>query len=213
MRLSAFLLPPSLLGGVAAAIQLPDFQPFLAALSDYLPQQLQNDTAHDLLKRQYSNTCPTGFNSCDNLGAPSLCCMSSAICSADSAGHVACCPSGAACTGTIGGVISSGTIGSNGALVGGGAAAATTTTSNGALAGSAATTTTSFQFASTATSNNGLVAATTAATVATGGGTTGNGFIVAGSSTVATPGAAMRRAEVPALVHAIVYVLEFLPIW
>lgn len=199
MRASTFLLPASLLTfTTTSALQLPNFEPFLAALQPYIPEHLQsNDTAeHDFLKekRQYSNTCPEDFNSCANLGAPSLCCMTDSICSADQAGHVACCPSGAACTGTIGGVITGGTIGSNGAVVGG-AGAATATSNNGMLAGSAATTT-SFQYPSSTSSNNGLVAATTQATLATGDGASGNGFIVAGSSTVATPGAGIRRAEV-----------------
>lgn len=204
MRCSAFhLLPASLLFSVATSIQLPDLQPFLSALpnilQDYIPQNLQNGTAHDLLKRQYSNTCPDGFDSCANLGAAQLCCMSGSVCSADFAGAVACCPSGAACTGTISGIITSGTIdASNGGVVGGGGAATGTSDNGGAIA-TASATTTSFSFYNSAatTSNNGLVMATTQATVATGdGGTTGNGFIVDGSSTVATPGAGVRRAEI-----------------
>ncbi|KAK4634395.1 hypothetical protein CLAFUW4_00678 [Fulvia fulva] len=200
------LLPTGLLISVAAALQLPDLQPFLSALpnllQDWIPQALQNDTAHELLKRQYSNTCPTGFASCANLGAPQLCCMSSAVCSADYAGHVACCPSGAACTGTITGIVSSGTMNGDGVIVGGGAAA-TGTSNGGGLVGGPSATTTSFQFASSTQSNNGgLVEATT----------TGNGFIVAGSSTVATPGAGVRTADIPYAIKVVLNMLDYLPI-
>lgn len=57
----------------------------------------------DLLKRQ-SNACATGYGSCANLGNPGLCCRLDTICSADAVGNIACCPSRAACTGTIGGI-------------------------------------------------------------------------------------------------------------
>jgi len=62
-----------------------------------------NDTlpAEGLLKRQFG--CATGYNACAAIGAPGLCCGSNSVCSADAAGHVACCPLNAACTGTIGG--------------------------------------------------------------------------------------------------------------
>ena len=233
MRCSALhLLPTGLLVSVAAAI---DLQPFLSALPnlwhDYLPHALHNDSAHELLKRQNANACPTGFASCAHLGAPQLCCMSSAICSADFAGNVACCPSGAACTGTITGIVASGTIDSNGVMVGGGGGgAAATGTSNAGLAGGSSATTTSFEFASSTPSNNGLVAATTQGTVATNnGGTTGNGFIIAGSSTVATPGAGVRRADIvsgsrllscamvtnsiqPYAIRIVIQILGYLPI-
>jgi hypothetical protein len=177
----------ALLAGVVTAIQLPDLQPFLAALpdvfQDYFADSFQNSTAKDLLKRQYSNTCPTGFNSCANLGAPGLCCMTNAVCSADFAGNVACCPSRAVCTGTIGGVITAGTMNGNGGMVGG-------------ATGTGPPPTTSFQYAGTP-SGDGLVQATAPVTVASGGGVaTGNGFIIDGGSTVAVPAAGMRRAEI-----------------
>ena len=188
-----YVLSTALIASVATAIQLPDLQPFLAALpevlQDLIPQSLQNETAHELLKRQ-SSGCPNSFKSCSNLGAPSLCCMSNAVCSADNAGHVACCPSGAVCTGTIGGVITAGTLNSNGALA--------TATSNNGLATTGATTTTSFQMYTSATSNsNGLVQASATGDV------TNSGFVIAGSSTVATVGSdGMRRAEIVSLVQA-----------
>lgn len=182
------LLPACLVASIATALQLPDFQPFLQALPDVLqdlvPQSLQNGTAHELLKRQ-SNGCPDSFRSCANLGAPSLCCMSNAVCSADFAGHVACCPSGAACTGTIGGIITGGTLNSNGAPA--------TSTAPGGFATTSAATTTSFEVFTSSVSN-GLVIAT-----ATGNGQN-NGFVIAESSIVATPGSAgTRNAEIVSL--------------
>lgn len=100
----------------AASINL---SPFIQPILDILPQSYTNATAqHELLKRQYSNTCPTGYNNCANMGAAGLCCNPSAVCSADYAGNVACCPTGAACTGTISGVITAGTVDNSGALVG-----------------------------------------------------------------------------------------------
>ncbi|KAF3480244.1 uncharacterized protein GIQ15_05591 [Arthroderma uncinatum] len=53
-----------------------------------------------LVRRQ--NVCPAGFNSCAILGSPEACCQPKAVCSRDAASHIACCPSGAACTGTLG---------------------------------------------------------------------------------------------------------------
>lgn len=200
---SLLLLPAALLVSIpgSIAIRAPDWQPFLSALpellQDYLPISAPNSTSntavHDVLKRQYSNTCPTGFNSCANLGAPSLCCMSDAVCSADSAGSVACCPSGAACTGTIGGIITGGTVDPSGGLVGVGSTATGVSAS-----------TTNFQFASSTSSGDGLVAATTPSTVATDGGgdaTTSGGFILNGGQTVATPGAAARAVQVVSISH------------
>jgi len=195
------LLPTALLIATTVALQLSDFH-LPISLSDYFPtkQQLSQSSGHhsasthDLLRRQASSSsCPNKYNSCSNLGAPGLCCNPNAVCSADAAGHVACCPSGAACSGVIGGVITAGTI-SNGVVVGGAGGAATT--SAGGLVTAAATTTTSYQNFQSASSstNGGLVAASGTAAQSTVGG--GGGFVIDGSSTVATPGAGMRRAEV-----------------
>lgn len=180
---------------LATAFEIPQIQSFLSAISnnfdDFLPAlSISNETAQeqaqqlDLRKRQYSNTCPKHFSNCDNLGAPSLCCANGAVCSADAAGHVACCPIGAACTGTIGGVITAGTVNSIGSLM-----------------SQTATITTTGSFVPVTTSN-GLVVATspTAAVTQTAGqynpSTSGRGFVVDGTSTVATPGAAVRGAQI-----------------
>jgi hypothetical protein len=202
MRSSAFI-PLVCLLARTSALQLPNFQPFLSAfplsVSDYIAPQQNNETAesdsrHDLLRRQFSNTCPTGFSNCANMGAPQLCCITDAVCSADYAGNVACCPTGAACSGTIGGVITAGTVDSSGYLVGAGGA--TTTGPTGAAS-------TSFQFAQSTTTTTssqlsvaGLVPATTQSTVGNGDATTsGGGFVLNGGSTVATPGFAVRGAQ------------------
>lgn len=192
-----YTLPAILLGASSIASQLPDQQPFHTAITlpppDDLPIAQPTQTQHELLKRQTitttANGCPTSFNNCANLGAANLCCAPNAVCSADFAGHVACCPSGAACSGTIGGVITAGTVNSDGAIVG-----AATTDSTSVATGStsvattatATTTTTTFQSASS--NSNGLVVAST--TLATG-----TGFVLDGTSTVATPGAAVRGAQ------------------
>ncbi|KAI5369490.1 hypothetical protein Slin15195_G003660 [Septoria linicola] len=198
------LLPACLIASVATAIQLSDLQPFLSALpnvlQDLIPQPLQNETAHELLKRQSNGGCPNSFRSCANLGAPSLCCMSNAVCSADTAGYVACCPSGAACTGTIGGVITAGTLNSNGAL-------ATDTSANGFATTSVATTTSMQMYTSSV--SNGLVIATSTED----GQASNSGFVIAGSSVVATPGSSgMRRAQTPLIARAVVYIIELLPL-
>ena len=75
-----------------------DYSPFF---SPYVGQSLQDieGTAGGLLRRQ--NNCGSGFISCANLGGVGVCCKSNAMCAIDQAGHVACCPVGSACTGTI----------------------------------------------------------------------------------------------------------------
>jgi len=196
----------ALIATLTTAIQLPNLQPFLSAIpisiSDYIPQVASNasseQVAHENLKRQNSNACPSSFNSCANIGAPGLCCSPNAVCSPDQAGHVACCPSGAACTGQISGVISSGSIDASGNVVGGGAVAGATGSSSGfgglaTTSASTTSTTQNFESAQATTSGNGLVLASTQTTATSAG---GGGFIVdGGTSTVATPGAAVRAAE------------------
>ncbi|KAL1586915.1 hypothetical protein WHR41_04216 [Cladosporium halotolerans] len=193
---------------LASALQLPNLQPFFAALpisiadyipptpgheispeqnQAYLPEPQQNP--ENIFRRQDSDTCPSGYNSCGNIGAPDLCCSPSARCSADMAGHVACCPQGAACTGTIGGAATAGSTGSDG-----GFAAAT---SSGASSGL-------------------LVSASTTGTAATGSGDdnlqTSGGFVLDGGQTVATPGAGARGAQPPFLARAVLRLLEQIPL-
>lgn len=194
MRLQRlYLLPVTL----TTALQLPnlqDIQSFVSAFSisleDYIPPSfLSNDTSpseHELLRRQFSNTCPTDFHPCNKLGAPGLCCASAAVCSPDANGNVACCPTGAVCTGAITGVITGGTVNSDGSFIGG---------------GRTGTGTSSFVYAGS-TTTQGLVPASVPSTVSSqqlGSGTatrTGGGFIIDGTSTVASPGAGLRRVDV-----------------
>ena len=97
MRTALLLLP-------AAALAATDFA------TNFSPAQLQqspaqnNDTLVDgeLLRRQTDpNECASGYNACININQPGLCCPNDNVCSADNAGHPACCPIGSACTGTI----------------------------------------------------------------------------------------------------------------
>ena len=152
------------------------FSPFLSALDPWDEQLLSNETSHELLKRQ-SSACPSSYNACTNQGAPGLCCARSQSCTADGNGNVACCPTGAACTGTITGVVTGGSIGS-GSLV-------TSTSGSGLLTSEASATTTD--------TSGGLVPASATSTTTDGDATSTGGFIIAASTTVATlEGAGVR---------------------
>lgn len=89
------LLALTALMALASASQATLTAPFAPAL-----------TVPAVFKRQTnSESCPASYSACSGLGAPGLCCASDAVCSADQAGHVACCPQGAACTGSITSVV------------------------------------------------------------------------------------------------------------
>lgn len=77
------------------------FFQYLPFSSPYAGQYIQDTegSAGELLRRQ--SGCASGFISCANLGGVGICCKSNAMCALDQAGHVACCPVGSACTGTI----------------------------------------------------------------------------------------------------------------
>ena len=80
--------------GSASSEYSPFFPPYIeSSLHDV------EGSAGGLLKRQ--NSCGSGYISCANLGGTGVCCKSNAMCALDQAGHVACCPVGSACTGTI----------------------------------------------------------------------------------------------------------------
>ena len=81
---------------LAAPDVLGAFEPADLALTS-----VDNSTAADIFKRQGDN-CADGYYACSNLNAPGLCCPRTAICSADRAQNVGCCPQGIACTGTLG---------------------------------------------------------------------------------------------------------------
>jgi hypothetical protein len=97
---------PVLLLHVASVTSTPNlFADFLLPIPETPPNNTtivdHDGDALELIKRQTG--CATGYNPCSNLGNPGLCCRADSICSADAAGHIACCPIRAACTGTIGG--------------------------------------------------------------------------------------------------------------
>lgn len=164
------------------------FSPFLSVL-EWSQETSSNETFHELAKRALDPTsCPTGYKNCSNIGAPGLCCANSAICAPDQAGHVACCPSGAVCTGAISSIITGGVIAP------GGSVASTTAAASQPLTASASSSRT------TATSGGGLVvasglSATTGNSPTTTGSaaTSGGGFIIVGTSTAATLGSGATR--------------------
>ncbi|KAK6007931.1 hypothetical protein QM012_004745 [Aureobasidium pullulans] len=187
------------------------FSPFLSVL-EWSQQTSSNETFHELPKRALNPTsCPTGYKNCANLGAPGLCCANSAICAPDQAGHVACCPSGAVCTGAISSIITAGVIAS------GGSVASTTAAASQPLTASASSSRT------TAPSGGGLILASGLSTTGTSSATntpsgsaaatTGGGFIIVGTSTAATLGSsAVRNVDTPFIIRAIVGLLELLPL-
>lgn len=200
------------------------FSPFLSVLE--WSQTDSNETFHELPKRALDPTsCPTNYKNCAAIGAPGLCCANSAICAPDQAGHVACCPSGAVCTGAISSIITSGVIAS------GGSVASTTAAASQPLTASASSSRT------TATSGGGLIVASGLSTTGsspatTGSATTGGGFIIVGTSTAATLGSNAERnlqtvrdpcfphsssptrtdTAQPFIVQAIIGLLGFLPL-
>ncbi|CAN9155848.1 unnamed protein product [Alternaria sp. RS040] len=103
--LAPLLLAP--LAALAAPDVFADFEPAVAPLEKPVYEAMETspaDSGAQVLKRQNSNACATQYFNCAGLGAPGLCCPRTAVCSADQAGHVACCPQGAACTGAIGAI-------------------------------------------------------------------------------------------------------------
>lgn len=166
---------------ITLAVASPDaFSPFFTPLlQEFFGQTNDTNETPDLLRRQ-SNVCPSGYSNCAGLGAPGLCCSVNSNCSPDTAGHVACCPRGAVCTGTIGAI-----------NTGGATATPSTTTATAAT-----------------TTNNGLVFASTATTSTTIPGlitsTTGGGqFIIA---TAASSSGSYTRSTVPNSYYPFTYV-------
>lgn len=90
MRSSIFYATAVLASAVVA--MLPERSPFLTP--HFKP-------AFDTVLEKRQNNCPAGATSCSNLGNSGACCVSNTNCQLDQAGQVACCPIGAACTGTI----------------------------------------------------------------------------------------------------------------
>ena len=108
-----FLLPATF--ALSPPAPSPSTCSFIAPLTNQTPE----DRLFELFRRQSS--CQVGYNGCTNLGQPTACCTTTAICTTDTNNDVACCPTGATCTGTLGAAAST-----TGSLLGGGA----TTTGN-----------------------------------------------------------------------------------
>ncbi|PGH00562.1 hypothetical protein AJ79_08165 [Helicocarpus griseus UAMH5409] len=118
MRLRSLPLLPLLLtstlspaGAVAARPEdkskntSPFYQPRFDSANPN-PILLDTHNAKDILKallakREEGGQCKDDFNSCALLGAQEACCQPDAVCSRDDANNIACCPSGAACTGVL----------------------------------------------------------------------------------------------------------------
>lgn len=124
---------------------------------------------------------------------------------ADDAGNVACCPAGAVCTGVVNGVITEGTVDSDGQLVSATASSGGAVVAGGGSGGQVVTSVGSSYVVSGSGSagaggvgaGGGLVAASSPSSFGlAAGASSGGGFIVDGGSTVATPGFAVRGAEV-----------------
>ena len=109
MRLFYLHLAALLVGVVLATS--PERSPFLPPYFEPSFDTVFHDS-QKVDKRQ--NNCPAGASSCSNLGNTGACCTFNTNCQLDQAGHVACCPNGALCTGTIGSATSSFLLGGNG---------------------------------------------------------------------------------------------------
>lgn len=158
------LLPTIVISSIPFSKEFSPFYPALGSdsLSELLPPSSNttiddSDAAQIELRKRQSNACPSSYINCNGIGAPGLCCAGNSVCSADYAGHVACCPTRAACTGTIGGA----------------GAAATATTTNTQSFVLASTATTAATVTGQAITSNGVIivgGSSTAAFVAGNGG-------------------------------------------
>ncbi|RMJ21771.1 hypothetical protein PHISP_07362 [Aspergillus sp. HF37] len=52
-----------------------------------------------ILKR--ADTCPAGYSPCTKMGSSKVCCKDGTTCTQDAAHNIACCPTGASCTGQL----------------------------------------------------------------------------------------------------------------
>ena len=112
-------LPPLLALLSTARAYLDEYSPFINPFANV-------DSRPLIVKRQ---SCPYGYNSCSAFGYSDACCLVNTNCALDDAGHIACCPFNAACTGTVGAATGSVISTSSGYVLG----APTTTTSAAAF--------------------------------------------------------------------------------
>jgi len=154
-----FIQVTFLLSFSAATSPVNIFSPFSEPFLDntFTPG---NETIPELeLRKRQNNACPSGWQSCAYMNAPGLCCRNDAICQQDYSGHVACCPQGAVCTGTIAGT-STASSGTGVVIVGGGGSGSTTTNYNQPITSTVGQQTVTVGMggtASTGTSTSGIV--------------------------------------------------------
>ncbi|KAF3910339.1 hypothetical protein ABW21_db0208839 [Orbilia brochopaga] len=86
-RIAAILALTALVGA--------DDTPFFPAL--------EADPARLFRRQSTANNgnCPANTNSCASISYPGFCCINTAHCALDNAGHIACCPNGIVCSGTV----------------------------------------------------------------------------------------------------------------
>ncbi|KAL8736238.1 MAG: hypothetical protein Q9166_000393 [cf. Caloplaca sp. 2 TL-2023] len=86
---------------MAIFVSLAAFQAVAATFSPYEPAQAVEFHEGYLFQRQ--NQCLSSQKFCPGANGSSGCCSTDSQCAADDAGRLACCPSGAVCTGRLGG--------------------------------------------------------------------------------------------------------------
>ncbi|KAJ1705737.1 hypothetical protein NYO67_12099 [Aspergillus flavus] len=67
------------------------------------PQSAEaNKRAYEVLRiLKRADSCPAGYDPCSNMGRSDVCCRQGSVCSRDAADNIACCPTGAKCTGSL----------------------------------------------------------------------------------------------------------------
>ncbi|KAJ6259531.1 hypothetical protein Dda_5168 [Drechslerella dactyloides] len=83
---------------IAAILALTDL---VGAETLFFPAFEAAAPADNLFRRQNNGNCPANTNSCASISYPGFCCINTAHCALDNAGHIACCPNGIVCSGTV----------------------------------------------------------------------------------------------------------------
>ncbi|KAL4981574.1 hypothetical protein BDW68DRAFT_172172 [Aspergillus falconensis] len=98
MKPSGWIAATFLAAGALSSSPIPFDHPITASPDT-------NRRAYDILQllNKRDGNCPGGYSPCDNLDNAGICCRTDAVCTSDEANHIACCPSGASCTGKLGG--------------------------------------------------------------------------------------------------------------
>ena len=81
------------------------FRPAFAPHHDESEVNMLRRAAEALALLERRQACPSGMNSCTDMGSPNKCCQDGTYCvdvSDTMVGHVACCPDGATCGGGVG---------------------------------------------------------------------------------------------------------------